>query len=45
MQETIQWATGIVMYDQIGNGFQQTIDLRDSMDSPYRYRFETSRKG
>ena len=28
VQEAIQWATGIVMYDQVGNAFQQTIDLR-----------------
>lgn len=28
VQEAIQWATGIVMYDQIGNAFQQSIDLR-----------------
>lgn len=28
VQEAIQWATGIVMYDQVGNNFQQTIDLR-----------------
>jgi len=27
VQEAIQWATGIVMYDSIGNAFQQTIDL------------------
>jgi iron complex outermembrane receptor protein len=28
VQEAIQWATGIVMYDARGNAFQQTIDLR-----------------
>ncbi|MFO0706026.1 MAG: TonB-dependent receptor [Nitrospira sp.] len=28
VQEAIQWATGIVMYDGVGNAFQQTIDLR-----------------
>lgn len=28
VQEAIQWATGIVMYDQVGNNFQQTVDLR-----------------
>ncbi|HSF66385.1 MAG TPA: TonB-dependent receptor [Nitrospiraceae bacterium] len=28
IQEAIQWATGIVMYDGVGNAFQQTIDLR-----------------
>ena len=34
VQEAIQWATGIVMYDQIGNAFQQTIDLRGFSGSP-----------
>ena len=33
-QETIQLATGIVMYDQIGNSFQQTIDLRGFNGQP-----------
>ena len=28
VQEAVQWATGVVMYDIVGNGFQQTIDLR-----------------
>lgn len=28
VQEAIQLATGIVMYDGVGNAFQQTIDLR-----------------
>ena len=28
IQEAVQWSTGIVMYDQVGNAFQQTIDLR-----------------
>jgi iron complex outermembrane receptor protein len=28
VQEAIQWVTGIVMYDQVGNSFQQSIDLR-----------------
>ncbi len=28
VQEAIQWANGIVMYDGVGNAFQQTIDLR-----------------
>lgn len=28
VQEAVQWATGIVMYDLVGNSFQQTIDLR-----------------
>ncbi|NWF72976.1 MAG: TonB-dependent receptor plug domain-containing protein [Nitrospirae bacterium] len=28
VQEAIQWATGIVMYDGVGNAFQQTVDLR-----------------
>ena len=34
VQETIQLATGIVMYDQIGNSFQQTIDLRGFNGQP-----------
>lgn len=28
VQEAIQWANGVVMYDGVGNAFQQTIDLR-----------------
>lgn len=28
IQEAVQWATGVVMYDLVGNSFQQTIDLR-----------------
>lgn len=34
VQEAIQWATGIVMYDSIGNAFQQTIDLRGFNGGP-----------
>ena len=34
VQEAIQWATGIVMYDQVGNNFQQTIDLRGFNGQP-----------
>lgn len=34
VQEAIQWATGIVMYDQVGNAFQQTIDLRGYNGQP-----------
>jgi iron complex outermembrane receptor protein len=34
VQEALQWATGIVMYDQIGNAFQQTIDLRGFNGQP-----------
>jgi iron complex outermembrane receptor protein len=34
VQEAIQWATGIVMYDQIGNAFQQSIDLRGYNGQP-----------
>ena len=30
----MQWATGIVMYDQVGNAFQQTIDLRGFNGQP-----------
>ncbi|WP_455378338.1 TonB-dependent receptor plug domain-containing protein, partial [Petrachloros mirabilis] len=34
LQEAIQWATGIVMYDLVGNAFQQTIDLRGFNGQP-----------
>ena len=34
VQEAIQGATGIVMYDQVGNAFQQTIDLRGFNGQP-----------
>jgi iron complex outermembrane receptor protein len=34
VQEAIQWATGIVMYDSVGNGFQQTIDMRGFSGAP-----------
>jgi iron complex outermembrane receptor protein len=34
VQEAIQWATGIVMYDSVGNAFQQTIDLRGFNGQP-----------
>ena len=34
VQEAIQWATGIVMYDAVGNNFQQTIDLRGFNGQP-----------
>lgn len=34
VQEAIQWATGVVMYDSIGNAFQQTIDLRGFNGGP-----------
>ncbi|MBP0129755.1 MAG: TonB-dependent receptor, partial [Nitrospira sp.] len=34
VQEALQWATGIVMYDQVGNAFQQTIDLRGFNGAP-----------
>ena len=34
VQEAIQQATGIVMYDAIGNAFQQTIDLRGFNGQP-----------
>jgi iron complex outermembrane recepter protein len=34
VQEAIQWATGIVMYDQNGNAFQQKIDLRGFNGQP-----------
>jgi len=28
VQEALQWASGVVMFDSIGNAFQQSIDLR-----------------
>ncbi len=34
IQEAVQWSTGIVMYDQVGNAFQQTIDLRGFNGQP-----------
>ena len=34
VQEAIQQATGIVMYDGVGNAFQQTIDLRGFNGQP-----------
>lgn len=34
VQEAIQWANNIVMYDLLGNGFQQTIDLRGFNGQP-----------
>lgn len=34
VQEALQWATGIVMYDQVGNAFQQTIDMRGFSGAP-----------
>ncbi|HSA62123.1 MAG TPA: TonB-dependent receptor [Nitrospiraceae bacterium] len=34
VQEAIQWANNIVMYDQLGNAFQQTIDLRGFSGQP-----------
>ena len=34
VQEALQWATGIVMYDQVGNAFQQSIDLRGFNGQP-----------
>lgn len=34
VQEAIQWGNNIVMYDQVGNAFQQTIDLRGFSGQP-----------
>jgi iron complex outermembrane recepter protein len=34
VQEAIQWSTGVVMFDSIGNGFQQSIDLRGFNGQP-----------
>lgn len=34
IQEILQYQTGIVLYDQIGNEFQQTVDLRGFNGQP-----------
>lgn len=34
VQEAIEKATGIVMYDQVGNAFEQTVDLRGFNGQP-----------
>jgi len=34
VQEAIQWGNNIVMYDQVGNAFQQSIDLRGFSGQP-----------
>ena len=34
VQEAMQWANNIVMYDLVGNAFQQTIDLRGFNGQP-----------
>jgi TonB-dependent siderophore receptor len=34
VQEAVQWATGVVMYDQRGNSFQQSVDLRGFNSQP-----------
>jgi len=34
IQEAIQWANNIVMYNQVGNAFQQSIDLRGFSGQP-----------
>jgi iron complex outermembrane receptor protein len=34
VQEALQWANGIVMFDSIGNAFQQSIDLRGFNGQP-----------
>jgi iron complex outermembrane receptor protein len=34
VQEALQWTTGIVWYDAVGNAFQQTIDLRGFNGQP-----------
>ena len=34
VQEAIQWATGIVMYDGVGNAFRQTVDMRGFNGNP-----------
>ena len=34
MQEAIQWSTGIVMFDEVGNSFEQRVDLRGFNNQP-----------
>jgi outer membrane receptor protein involved in Fe transport len=34
IQEVLQYQTGVVLYDQIGNEFQQTVDLRGFNGQP-----------
>ncbi|NIO09559.1 MAG: TonB-dependent receptor plug domain-containing protein, partial [Deltaproteobacteria bacterium] len=34
VQEAVQYQTGIVLYDQIGNEFQSTVDLRGFNGQP-----------
>ena len=34
VQEAIQWSTGIVMFDEVGNAFEQRIDLRGFNNQP-----------
>jgi iron complex outermembrane recepter protein len=34
VQEAIQWSTGIVMFDEVGNAFEQRLDLRGFNNQP-----------
>ncbi len=34
LQEAIQWSTGIVMFDEVGNAFEQRVDLRGFNNQP-----------
>src|SRR5438132_14088728 len=34
VQEAIQWSTGIVMFDEVGNAFEQRVDLRGLRNHP-----------
>jgi iron complex outermembrane receptor protein len=34
VQEAIQWATGIVMFNEVGNEFEQRVDLRGFNNQP-----------
>ena len=34
VQEAIQWSTGIVMFDEVGNSFEQRVDLRGFNNQP-----------
>ena len=35
VQEAIQYSTGVVLYDAVGNNFEQTIDLRGFNGQPF----------
>ena len=35
VQEAVQYATGVILYDAVGNNFEQTIDLRGFNGQPF----------